>query len=359
MTHQAPNPGDAAWDPMDPHGFHKDADGRDAHHQHHVSSWQLQVIVLAALLFFTFFTVAVASAEVWVTTYLDIHITQLWNVIIAMAIATVKAMLVCMYFMHLRHDNPLNTYIMLFTLLTLGLFLAFPAIDTGSRGFVNEERATVLWIGGTGQGLERKDGRNVSMQIVYQARQEKIELKGLVHRVKGLMKSSGEGAGAALTAGETELISEVSDKLASDPDLLSGSDEANGRLEKVVKDWQKSAVKKIADPTSGFTADDMPVLSEDDLAYGAEYVWFHFYDYKAEKAHGKPIKQAYDDKDGWLEKWKLAGVGHGHGAHGEDHGSADADGQNPQAVNRSVVRTGLTPGLFADDHAEEHESEGP
>lgn len=174
MTHQAPNPGDPAYDLSDPHGFHKDAEGHDAHHQHHVSSWQLMVAVLAALLFFTVLTVVVAQGESFISTELGIPITQLWNVIIAMSIATVKAMLVCMYFMHLRHDNPLNTFVLLFTIATLGLFLLFPSIDTGSRGTLNPIKAQVLVEGGTGVGVTRPDGSAINGPIVYEARARKI-----------------------------------------------------------------------------------------------------------------------------------------------------------------------------------------
>ena len=149
MTHQAPNPGDPKFDWTDPHGFHHDAEGHETH-GHHVSPWQLLVAVLVGLLFFTGLTVGVAKGEVWLTETLGVPITQLWNVIIAMSIATVKAMLVLMYFMHLRHDNPLNTWIVLFTLLTFGVFLTFPALDIANRDAVNPYKAQNAVLGGTG-----------------------------------------------------------------------------------------------------------------------------------------------------------------------------------------------------------------
>jgi cytochrome c oxidase subunit IV len=49
---------------------------------------------------------------------------------IAMAIATVKAMLVILFFMHLRHDKALNNLIFFFCFAFFFLFIAFVLIDT-------------------------------------------------------------------------------------------------------------------------------------------------------------------------------------------------------------------------------------
>jgi len=163
------------WD--DPHGFHEgtpiDEEGHH-HEEHHVSSWQLNVVILFALLFFTLLTVIVAKGEVFLTTYTDIPITQLWNVIIAMAIATVKAMLVCMYFMHLRHDKALNTMVMLFTFATLGMFMTMPAIDVGSRGAIKDYALGEVVEGGSGVGMSRPNGEDISGSVVVQSREKKI-----------------------------------------------------------------------------------------------------------------------------------------------------------------------------------------
>lgn len=50
---------------------------------------------------------------------------------IAMIIATVKASLVCLIFMHLKWDRRFNGMIFLFSVLLLGLFLAFTTLDLG------------------------------------------------------------------------------------------------------------------------------------------------------------------------------------------------------------------------------------
>ena len=55
------------------------------------------------------------------------------NVIVAMLIATLKASLVALVFMHLRHDKPLNSIIFVSSLIFLGILLGFCMIDVDSR----------------------------------------------------------------------------------------------------------------------------------------------------------------------------------------------------------------------------------
>ena len=51
------------------------------------------------------------------------------EVVVAMAIATVKASLVCAYFMHLRYDKPFHAFIFISALLFVGLFITFAMMD--------------------------------------------------------------------------------------------------------------------------------------------------------------------------------------------------------------------------------------
>ena len=55
------------------------------------------------------------------------------NVVIALAIATVKAILVGLFFMHLLHDKPVNAVIAVAGFMFLGIFLMFDFIDVDSR----------------------------------------------------------------------------------------------------------------------------------------------------------------------------------------------------------------------------------
>jgi cytochrome c oxidase subunit 4 len=56
------------------------------------------------------------------------------NVVIALTIATIKAIIVALFFMHLLHDKPVNAIIAVTGFLFLGIFLMFDFIDVGTRG---------------------------------------------------------------------------------------------------------------------------------------------------------------------------------------------------------------------------------
>jgi cytochrome c oxidase subunit 4 len=55
------------------------------------------------------------------------------NVVIALSIATVKAILVALFFMHLLHEKPVNTIIAVAGFLFLGIFLMFCLLDATTR----------------------------------------------------------------------------------------------------------------------------------------------------------------------------------------------------------------------------------
>lgn len=84
----------------------------------HVMPWPLLVAVFAALIALTVATVA--------ATWFDLGSA---NLLIAMVIATVKASLVVLYFMHLRYDHPFNAVIFVTGLLFLALFLSLTLLD--------------------------------------------------------------------------------------------------------------------------------------------------------------------------------------------------------------------------------------
>lgn len=177
MSHDATNPS-KGFDWNDPHAFHHGHDGHDAqadhdHDGHHVTPWQILVGILLILLFLTFFTVLSAQVETWLIG-LGVHISHFWNVVIAMAIALVKATLVCMYFMHLKHDNPLNTMILLTTLFVFMLFILFTGIDLYERDAVNEFKAGNIQAGGTGVGV-KFGGGNFGDTITNAVKQRHID----------------------------------------------------------------------------------------------------------------------------------------------------------------------------------------
>ena len=97
--------------------------GHDGDHVPHVLSLKTYFGVFAALLVFTVLTVAVS--------YVDLGSA---NLFIAMLVATCKAVMVAAIFMHLAFDKKFNTLIFTFSVLFLGIFIAFTMFDTEYRG---------------------------------------------------------------------------------------------------------------------------------------------------------------------------------------------------------------------------------
>jgi cytochrome c oxidase subunit 4 len=60
-------------------------------------------------------------------TRVDLGGLNLW---LALAIATLKAGLVVLYFMHMRYDRPMNAIVFLTALLFVMLFVSFALMDT-------------------------------------------------------------------------------------------------------------------------------------------------------------------------------------------------------------------------------------
>ncbi|MEK7774709.1 MAG: cytochrome C oxidase subunit IV family protein [Candidatus Zixiibacteriota bacterium] len=91
-------------------------------HQRHILPLGLYLNVFVALLTFTAITV-------WVS-YMDFGV---FNLLVAMTVAVVKASLVAMYFMHLRYDNKLYTISFLLSIFLLGVFIILTLFDTLRR----------------------------------------------------------------------------------------------------------------------------------------------------------------------------------------------------------------------------------
>lgn len=94
------------------------------HDKHEHGGPKVYAMIFGALIFLTVVTVA-ASYVHWGS--------GAANVIIAMLIASIKASLVALFFMHLRWDKPVNAVIFCSTLFFLGLFLIGTLTDTVSR----------------------------------------------------------------------------------------------------------------------------------------------------------------------------------------------------------------------------------
>lgn len=87
----------------------------------HVVPLQVLLAVWGALMVLTVVTVA--------ATWIDLG---RFNLLLALAIATVKASLVVLYFMHMRYDRPFNAVVFVGALLFVALFVAITLIDTAA-----------------------------------------------------------------------------------------------------------------------------------------------------------------------------------------------------------------------------------
>jgi cytochrome c oxidase subunit 4 len=90
--------------------------------EEHQISYKVYFSVWAALLVLTVVTVAVS--------YVDMKNVA---VLTAMIIASVKAMLVLLYFMHIRFERPLYAVMILAAMLTYGIFVALTFLDYLNR----------------------------------------------------------------------------------------------------------------------------------------------------------------------------------------------------------------------------------
>lgn len=103
---------------------------KDAKSHHHILPLKLYINVGLALLVLTVITVAVSR----------VHLGP-FNMVVAMVIAGTKAMLVALFFMHLKYDNKLYLVVFLSAILFLVLFIVFTMFDTERRGDIDEQRA--------------------------------------------------------------------------------------------------------------------------------------------------------------------------------------------------------------------------
>ena len=93
-------------------------------HEHFLDKYaaKIYIAVLMALLFLTVVTVGAS--------YIDLGPA---NIVVALLIATTKASLVGLFFMHLLHDKPINGMVLVAGFMFLGLLLSFCLLDIDNR----------------------------------------------------------------------------------------------------------------------------------------------------------------------------------------------------------------------------------
>jgi cytochrome c oxidase subunit 4 len=103
----------------------------------HIHSWQFYAGILGTLVLLTVITVLVS--EVNIDHFInfgrgEVQGVGAWNLAIAILVATVKASLVVLFFMHLREDSRFNALVFVGSILFMGIFLAYTLNDTALRG---------------------------------------------------------------------------------------------------------------------------------------------------------------------------------------------------------------------------------
>jgi cytochrome c oxidase subunit 4 len=96
--------------------------------EHHITPLKTYLAVAGTLFFLT-------AVTVWVS-YFDFGS---FNIVIAMGVATLKASIVALFFMHLLWDDKKNLTMFVMSLMFLGIFITVTLLDTGFRGGVNFE----------------------------------------------------------------------------------------------------------------------------------------------------------------------------------------------------------------------------
>src|ERR1700759_3636545 len=112
---------------MSDHTHSHDADDGQVHA--HISPVGFYGFILGVLMFFTLLTVAVSY----------VHLGKL-NLAVAIVIASIKATLVVLFFMHLKYDNKFNALIFVCSLMFIGVFFAYTINDTEHRAQVDSEQ---------------------------------------------------------------------------------------------------------------------------------------------------------------------------------------------------------------------------
>jgi cytochrome c oxidase subunit IV len=97
-----------------------------ANTHNHITPLRVYLTVAAALLILTAITVKISLINLGG-----------WNLVVAIAVATIKASLVALFFMHLLYDKKIYMIVFSAGILFLAIFIALTMFDTLERGAVN------------------------------------------------------------------------------------------------------------------------------------------------------------------------------------------------------------------------------
>lgn len=91
-------------------------------HEHHITPFPVYIKVFSSLIFLTIITVVAAQFDFGA-----------FNTLIAMFIATVKAVIVMLWFMHMLHEGWLNRVVFFSAFFFLLVFFVLTAMDEFTR----------------------------------------------------------------------------------------------------------------------------------------------------------------------------------------------------------------------------------
>lgn len=94
----------------------------------HIGSYKGYGAVFSALIFFTLLTVAVSY----------VHLGKA-NLLVAVVIASIKATLVCAFFMHLKDDTKFHTLILIAAITFIGVFFSLTINDVSYRDHLDAQ----------------------------------------------------------------------------------------------------------------------------------------------------------------------------------------------------------------------------
>ena len=126
------------------------AEDAEHHGVGHVVPAKYLFATCAALLVLTMLTVAAAQVD-----FTKYGLPEM-NIVVALAIAVVKASLVCLFFMHLFWDRPINAYIIIVALAFVGIFIAFAMTDTFEYRADQQQYERVELKGGDSKDVQTK-----------------------------------------------------------------------------------------------------------------------------------------------------------------------------------------------------------
>ncbi len=201
MSYKDPIPHES----IDPHE-HLASDEVDDAGQHlplhpHVTPFWTMFWVFVALLVLTALTVWTSNIYgFWIgNTYIEFGATM--HIIVAMAIAVVKALLVAAFFMHLLYDKAVNTIVVGSTIFALVLFIGLTLIDTSTRDLVSKDEAGEIVAGGDVsiyKGSLRQGVAGFQGNIVAATQEEGVAAGA----AEGAPMGAGDGAEGAEPAAE-------------------------------------------------------------------------------------------------------------------------------------------------------------